>query len=254
MASALARVVDEHALERAEGVAKRRLDEGTLLPPLPDADYPAWGAFMATLVQLGTGVDDATAGECARALWREHRRFNLWRTVPPGLVDGVRALRKAGVPVVVVSNSEGQLEVLFEQLGLGGEFDYVIDSHHAGVEKPDPRIFQIALERFGAEAGQTLHLGDTFATDVVGARAAGVRVALIDPFGHYAGSTATCRAWLASPRSASPLWARLRRTAQIVSATSRVETAKAPRGRVSNSNVVWSRRQDGQARQACAGR
>jgi HAD superfamily hydrolase (TIGR01549 family) len=191
VASALARVVDESALERAEGVAKRRLDEGTLLPPLPDADItPSWGAFMATMVQLGTGVDAARAAECARALWREHRRFNLWRTVPDGLVDGVRALRKAGVPVVVVSNSEGQLEVLFERLGLGGEFDFVIDSYHVGVEKPDPRIFQIALERFGVPAGDMLHLGDTFATDVVGARAASVRVALIDPFGHYEGQYA----------------------------------------------------------------
>lgn len=188
VASALARAVDERALERAEGVAKRRLDEGTLLPPLPDADVtPSWGAFMATMVQLGTGVDEATAAECARALWREHRRFNLWRTVPDGLVDGVRALRKAGVPVVVVSNSEGQLDVLFERLGLGDVFDFVIDSHHVGVEKPDPRIFQIAVERFGVAPADTLHLGDTFATDVVGARAAGVRVALIDPFGHYEG-------------------------------------------------------------------
>ncbi|MDB4967642.1 MAG: 2-haloalkanoic acid dehalogenase [Myxococcales bacterium] len=205
VASALARAVDDRALERAEGLSKRRLDLGTLLPPLPDADItPAWGAFMATMVQLGTGVDDATAAECARALWREHRRFNLWRTVPDGLVDGVRALRKAGVPVVVVSNSEGQLEVLFAQLGLAGEFDLVIDSHVAGVEKPDPRIFQIALERAGVAARDALHLGDTFATDVVGARAAGVRVALIDPFAHYdgqypdvprvAGVAAVCRA------------------------------------------------------------
>jgi HAD superfamily hydrolase (TIGR01549 family) len=188
VAPLLARPVAADALERAEGVAKRRLDEGRLLAPLPDADItPAWGAFMATLVQIATGVDEAEAAGCARELWREHRRFNLWRRVPDGLADGVRALRSAGVPVVVVSNSEGQLIELFARLGLDGLFDLVIDSHLVGVEKPDPRIFALALERIGVAAPRALHLGDTFSTDVLGARAAGMRVALIDPFGHYDG-------------------------------------------------------------------
>lgn len=188
VASVLGRSVDADVMERAEGVTKQRLDEGRLLAPLPDLDItPAWGAVMATLVQIATGVDEAAAAACARELWREHRRFNLWRKVPDGLVEGVRALRTAGVPVVVVSNSEGQLAELFARLGLGDAFDLVIDSHHVGVEKPDPRIFALALERLGVAAPRALHLGDTFSTDVLGARAAGMRVALIDPFGHYDG-------------------------------------------------------------------
>jgi len=190
-ASALARVVDERAIERAEGIAKKRLDRKQLLPPLPDHDItPAWGAFMATVVQIATEVDDARAAECARVMWAEHRRFNLWRKVPDGLVAAVGELRARGVPVVVVSNSEGQLQALFDNLGLGGAFDFVIDSHHVGVEKPDPRIFAPVLARFGVQAGDVLHLGDTWATDVVGARAAGLRVGLIDPFAHYDGEYA----------------------------------------------------------------
>jgi putative hydrolase of the HAD superfamily len=188
VASALGRPVDERAVERAEGIAKKRLDAQQLLPPLPDKEItPAWGAFMATLVQIATEVDEALAAECARALWAEHRRFNLWRKVPVGLLAAVAALRARGVPVAVVSNSEGQLQTLFDNLGLGDAFDLVIDSHHVGVEKPDPRIFTPVLARFGVAAAQALHLGDTWATDVVGARAAGLRVALIDPFGHYDG-------------------------------------------------------------------
>jgi HAD superfamily hydrolase (TIGR01509 family) len=187
-ATALARSVDEHAIERAEGVAKKRLDAKQLLPPLPDKEItPSWGAFMATLVQIATGVDEARAADCARGLWAEHRRFNLWRKVPDGMVAALAELRARGVPVAVVSNSEGQLQTLFDNLGLGDAFDLVIDSHHVGVEKPDPRIFEPVLARFGVAAADTLHLGDTFATDVVGARAAGMRVALIDPFAHYDG-------------------------------------------------------------------
>lgn len=184
----LGRAVAGAAIERAEGVAKKRLDAQQLLPPLTDNDItPAWSAFMATLVQIATEVDEARAAACTRALWREHRRFNLWRKVPDGLVDAVTAVRARGVPVVVVSNSEGQLELLFDKLGIGGAFDLVIDSHVVGVEKPDPRIFELALRRFDVPAARALHLGDTWATDVVGARAAGLQVALIDPFGHYEG-------------------------------------------------------------------
>ncbi|HEX3868685.1 MAG TPA: HAD family hydrolase, partial [Gemmatimonadaceae bacterium] len=187
-ASALARLVDERAIERAEGIAKKRLDAKQLLPPLPDKDItPAWGAFMATLVQIATDVDDARAAECTRVLWAEHRRFNLWRKLPDGLVAAVGELRARGVPVAVVSNSEGQLQTLFDNLGIGGVFDLVVDSHLVGVEKPDPRIFAPVLARFGVAAPDALHLGDTWATDVVGARAAGMRVALVDPFAHYDG-------------------------------------------------------------------
>jgi putative hydrolase of the HAD superfamily len=190
-ASALARAVDERAIERAEGIAKKRLDAKQLLAPLDDKEItPAWGAFMATLVQIATGVDDARAAECTRALWAEHRRFNLWRKVPDGLVAAVAELRARGVPVAVVSNSEGQLQTLFDNLGIGDAFDLVVDSHHVGVEKPDPRIFEPVVGRFGVASADVLHLGDTWATDVVGARAAGLRVALIDPYAHYEGQYA----------------------------------------------------------------
>jgi len=179
------------AIERAEGIAKKLLDRKQLLPPLPDNDITAaWSSFMSTLVLIATevdGVNEALAAACTRALWAEHRTFNLWRKVPDGLVDAVAGLRARGVPVVVVSNSEGKLQELFDNLGLGQAFDLVIDSHHVGVEKPDPAIFRVALDRYRVAAADALHLGDTFATDVVGARAAGMQVALIDPYGHYDG-------------------------------------------------------------------
>ncbi|HEY1957631.1 MAG TPA: HAD-IA family hydrolase, partial [Polyangiaceae bacterium] len=97
------------------------------------------------------------------------------------------ALRARGVKVAVVSNSEGMLESLFDELGILGYFDAVVDSGKAGVEKPEARIFEIACERTKTVAQRALHLGDTVATDIDGARNAGMRAALVDPFGHYVG-------------------------------------------------------------------
>jgi putative hydrolase of the HAD superfamily len=188
LSAELAQTVTATEIERAEGIAKKRLDQQQLLPALPDNEIvPSWSAFMATLAQLATGVDETKAGQCARALWREHRRFNLWRKVPDGLVGAVAEVRALGVPVVVVSNSEGQLKRLFDNLGMGNAFDLLIDSHEVGVEKPHRRIFELALAPFGVPPSEALHLGDTFATDVAGARAAGLQAALIDPFDHYRG-------------------------------------------------------------------
>ena len=66
-----------------------------------------------------------------------------------------------------------------------GEFDVIFDSHREGVEKPDPRFFQIALERSGARAESTMHVGDLYHVDVAGARAAGITPALLDTANLY---------------------------------------------------------------------
>ena len=64
----------------------------------------------------------------------------------------------------------------------------IIDSHDEGIEKPDPRLFEIALERSGATRETTIHVGDIYQIDVVGARAAGLRGVLLDQAGLYPGA------------------------------------------------------------------
>ena len=203
--------LDRDALAPAEGAAKRALDTQVgLAAPLPDPEIPPiWSNFMRTMVQLA-GVDLADSAACTRALWRAHRQQNLWRHVPSDLPAAITAVRAHGVPVCVVSNSEGRLVDLFEQLGIAALFDLIVDSHVVGVEKPDPGIFAHALRHFDVRPEAVLHLGDVVATDVVGARAAGLRAALIDPLDHYAGQhpdvprvsgvTAVARAICAHPR------------------------------------------------------
>ena len=129
--------------------------------------------------------------------------FNLWWLVPPGLGPALDAVRAAGVPVVIVSNSEGLLDVLFEhRLHIAQHFDLVVDSGKVGIEKPDPRIWQVALEAYPTPPAGVLHLGDTYTTDIAGPEPLGFRAALIDPFSHYAERhLATTRASPASSRS-----------------------------------------------------
>jgi putative hydrolase of the HAD superfamily len=75
--------------------------------------------------------------------------------------------------------------VLFDRLGFTPAFDVILDSQVEGVEKPDPRLFRLALERLGEPAEAALHVGDFYNVDVVGARAAGIRPILVDEAGLY---------------------------------------------------------------------
>lgn len=178
------------ALIQTEGEAKLAQERGGML----DVDWDGrshpgavgWGRMVGTMLHLA-GIPEATVRSWLGALWVEHVRLNLWSLVPPGLGEALDAARGGGVKVAIVSNSEGMLDELFVALGVRGHFDLVLDSGKVGVEKPDPAIFRMALDRFGVAPGEALHLGDSIATDVEGARAAGLRVALIDPHGHCEG-------------------------------------------------------------------
>jgi putative hydrolase of the HAD superfamily len=64
-------------------------------------------------------------------------------------------------------------------------FDVIIDSHIGGVAKPDPRIFQIALERLGVGPDEARFAGDIYSIDVEGARTAGIEARLIDQHQRY---------------------------------------------------------------------
>jgi FMN phosphatase YigB (HAD superfamily) len=65
--------------------------------------------------------------------------------------------------------------------------DTIFDSYDEGIEKPDPRFFRLALERTGSDAKTTVHVGDLYHVDVVGARAAGITPVLLDVANLYQG-------------------------------------------------------------------
>ena len=74
----------------------------------------------------------------------------------------------------MVSNADGRVESFLRHVGITKYLDFVVDSGLVGVEKPDPRIFEIALERAQVRKDEVVHVGDVYEVDVVGARAAGI--------------------------------------------------------------------------------
>jgi HAD superfamily hydrolase (TIGR01509 family) len=189
-ATARGQTLTRETLIRTEGEAKLRQEQGSLLEVAWDGSHlpgaSGWGKTVGTILHLG-GASPETVARWLDELWVDHVRLNLWSLVPPDLVPSLEAARALGLKVAVVSNSEGMLDELFVALGIRAQIDLLLDSGKLGVEKPDPRIFRLALDAFGVGPREALHLGDSIATDVLGARAAGIPVALIDPFGHCEG-------------------------------------------------------------------
>jgi len=89
-------------------------------------------------------------------------------------------LRARGIKVGVVSNWDSRLRRISEGVGLTALVDFLVISAEAGIRKPHPGIFKLALEQAGVRPEEALHVGDNPEEDGEGARRAGVRAVLID--------------------------------------------------------------------------
>lgn len=107
---------------------------------------------------------------------RLYERFGTpdhWRLYPEvGAV--LKDLRSRGLKLGVISNWSTRLRVIAEATGLAPLVDFILASSEAGVRKPDPRIFRMALERSGVEPAEAVYIGDQVEDDVRGAQRMGI--------------------------------------------------------------------------------
>jgi HAD superfamily hydrolase (TIGR01509 family) len=177
--------VSGDALRAAEPQAKFAIDTAYAIATTKDADR---GTRYFNLTFDGAGVPAGPLRDAVLPdIWAYHQTENLWEHVPPEVFTVLEQLRALGIRLAVASNANGVLQRMFDRVGLTPYFHTVCDSCVEGVEKPDPRFFEIVLDRAGGSPESAMHVGDLYYVDVVGARAAGIRPLLIDPHGLYEG-------------------------------------------------------------------
>lgn len=115
----------------------------------------------------------------ARELYERFARAGAWE-VYPDVVPALAELRARNLKLAVVSNWDERLPRLLASLGLAESFDTLVYSQEAGVEKPHPAIFELALERLGVAPAAAVHVGDSAREDVEGAEAAGMRAVRLE--------------------------------------------------------------------------
>jgi len=194
--------------------------EEVVLPPLAAAGVPLGIANLERAHYHAMMVQDLAAPPAPGTWWREYlvsfiaacgvpkarsralaaeiaavATDHSWANVGSGAVSGLRALAALGLPMGVVSNSDGTVQAELRRLGVcyapeadgaqdGIPVGVVVDSAVVGVAKPDPAIFGIALDALGVPAsGTVLHVGDSLRYDVAGALAAGLEPVHLDPHG-----------------------------------------------------------------------
>ncbi|MDX6669954.1 MAG: putative hydrolase of the superfamily [Solirubrobacteraceae bacterium] len=140
-------------------------------------------AALAGLRRRCAGVLRDALGEAGRALTVEAVEEALLaalRFTPyPDALPALERLRAAGLRLVVVSNWDVSLHDRLAETGIAARVDGVIASAELGAAKPDPAIFRHALTMAGVAAAEAVHVGDSPAADVAGARAAGIEPILI---------------------------------------------------------------------------
>jgi len=167
-------------LEQAELAAKRQMDEAGFVHATGaighEEGYLGW-------VVRATGIpfEPQALHDAAVDFEAEHLRDNLWSEMPAEVPTALGRLHDAGYRMAVVSNAEPNLRTRIAAAGLDPFFERLIISAEVGSEKPDAAIFAEALREMATDAEHALHVGDFYALDVVGARAAGIRAILFDP-------------------------------------------------------------------------
>jgi putative hydrolase of the HAD superfamily len=138
-----------------------------------------YGAMLAH-----QGIPDAD-GAIFDALYRRFTSYESYRLFPD-VLPTLRACQAAGLTLAIVSNFESWLEGLLIDLLVAPFFTCMVISGTEGVEKPDPAIFHLALDRTGMAPEEVMFVGDHPVVDVAAANELGMTGVLVDRWDRYA--------------------------------------------------------------------
>lgn len=164
-------------LERSHARLLEQLHERVMAGDL-DLDAARQERFRLLFDTAGVNADDALAREAAAA-YRD--RYLRARQAVAG-AQGLLAALQPRVRIAVVSNNLlAEQQDKLRYCGLDRHVDALIVSEEAGVSKPDPAIFHRALREVGSAPEEAIMIGDAWAADILGARAAGIPAIWFNP-------------------------------------------------------------------------
>jgi putative hydrolase of the HAD superfamily len=177
------RKLDPLKLEHAEYAGRAALDRHLMSGKSRDQNAAYEDFFRAWME--AAGVPQREFADIAARFRAMHEEACMWRIVREGTHEALERLKSAGLKLGIVSNADGRVAADAKRFGLAEFFDVIIDSHVVGVEKPNPKIFQFALDALEVPPEEAMYAGDIYTIDMLGARAAGIAGKLIDQHGMY---------------------------------------------------------------------
>ena len=134
-------------------------------------------------------VPQSQARSLAAKLFQSmQENFEPENHVYPSVLETLRKLKDVGYNLGLVSNRSNPCQEECQRLGLLEYFDFAYVAAEVDAWKPDPQIFDRALEITGSPPLRTIYIGDNYYADVLGAKNAGLQPVLLDPEGIFSGA------------------------------------------------------------------
>lgn len=127
---------------------------------------------------------DIVDAELVDRLYETFSRTSTYRLYDDAL-PALRALQARELVIGLISNFDSWLSEMLVEMEVGHLFDVTVISGVEGVEKPDPAIYELAIQRAGVAPDESVHVGDSPGLDAQPATAAGMRAVLLDRDGRY---------------------------------------------------------------------
>jgi len=148
-----------------------------------EASKKFWGYLYKRFLEA-LDIGDAGLAEALLHRFSTGSSYMLFDDVLPTL----RGMHAQGYRLGLISNFEQWLEERLIELEVGQLFDVSVISGFVMIEKPDPAIYELALERAQVEPRRAVHVGDSMTMDVEPARSVGIHPVLLDRRGRYTDS------------------------------------------------------------------
>lgn len=178
---ALGGATEDTALLQAEREARQAYEEAVL----DQGAAHLWDVYFDRFFEK-LGIPASRWEDGLKIVRYAHRQFiGLFHVVFPEVPETLRILYQKGIPLGVISNADRRLPDQLSILGLRPWFRWILSSEDLGVSKPDPQIFNIALDRCGLPPERVIYVGDYPRVDIEPARRLGIRAFLLDPYAMY---------------------------------------------------------------------
>jgi len=135
--------------------------------------------------------DESRLYQLAQVINQEFDKHTSWE-VYPDVLPTLQMLRSRKYTLGVISDWGISLGPILRRLNLTPYFDCLLVSAVTRHAKPSPMLYEMALQRANSIADYTLHVGDSYIHDVLGARAVGMTPVLLDRPGHLEESDVDC--------------------------------------------------------------
>jgi len=172
--------LDAHGLERAFHTAWKKMPQRAATDGPRENDDKGWWRELVGLVldQVAPSLGELDRDNFFEIAYEHFAEAGVWELYPE--VHGVLEQLQPRFQLAVISNFDGRLRLILEHLGISNFFRHVFISSELGADKPDPEIYQRALQFIDLKPNEVLHVGDDPERDWEAASAAGLSIFRLD--------------------------------------------------------------------------